>query len=256
MLWRKAWIETRWRFLAGLGVLALLTTGTVLGYPRLARAVAGLVADPQPQGAVARAIRDSLELSRTFAGYVWLNAVSQNLVQTGTLFAILLGSGGLRAEARGTGTLFTLSLPFSRRTLMTTRATTGLVEVFGLAVMPMGLIVLLAPAIGEHYRVVDALVYGACLFAGTAVFFSLTFWMATLFSDVWRPGLIACGIAIGVALCESALPATLTLAPFHVARAEGYFHAAQVPWLGLVLAATLSVIFVWRAVVTVERTDF
>lgn len=235
-------------------LLALLTTGTVLGYPRLASTLAGLVADPQPHGAVARAIRDSLKLSRTFAGYVWLNAVSQNLVQTGSLFAILLGSGGLRADARGT--LFTLSLPFSRRALMTTRAATGLAEVFGLAVLPMGLIVLLAPAIGEHYRVVDAVVYGACLFAGTAVFFSLTFWMATLFSGVWRPGLIACGIAIGVALCESALPATLTLGPFHVARAESYFHGAQVPWLGLVLAATLSLIFVWRAVVTVERTDF
>lgn len=254
MLWRKAWFETRWRFLAGVGVLALLTTGTVMGYPRLAKAVVGLVADPHPQGVVARAIRDSLELSRTFAGYVWLNAVSQNLVQTGTLFAILLGSGGLRVDPRGT--LYTLSLPFSRRALVATRAALGLTEVLGLAMLPMGLIVLLAPAIGEHYRLVDALVYGACLFAGTAVFFSLTFWMATLFTDVWRPGLIVCGVAIGVALCEAALPAAMTLAPFHVARAESYFHSARVPWLGLLLAVALSALFVWRAVVTVERTDF
>ena len=53
---------------------------------------------PQGEGTVAQAIREAVELSRTFAGFVWLNAFSQNFSQLGALFAILLGSGGLRRK--------------------------------------------------------------------------------------------------------------------------------------------------------------
>ena len=116
------------------------------------------IAAPQGSGMVASAIREALELSRTFRGYVWLNAFSQNLAQLGTLFAILLGSGALRTEAPGT--LYTLSLPVSRRALMTTRATAGLVELLVLMMVPALAIAMLAPAVGERYSIVDALVHG------------------------------------------------------------------------------------------------
>lgn len=254
MLWHKAWLETRWRFLTGLGVLALLAMGTVIEYPRVARELLPLVTAPQGDGMVARAIRESVELSRTFRGYVWLNAFSQNFVQMGTLFAVLLGSGGVRTDS--VGVLYTLALPFSRRALMTTRAATGLVELFALIMVPSLLLAGLAPAIGEHYSVVDAVVHGVCVFAATAVFFGLTFWLATKFSDLWRPGLIACGVAMGVALCEMVLTRAVPFGLFHMARAESYFRAAQVPWLALLLAFAGAALLVHRAVVTVERQDF
>jgi len=253
MLWHKAWLETKWRFLTGLCVLALLAMGAVFQYPH-AKELLPLVAVPQSDGMVARAIRESVELSQTFRGYVWLHAISQNFLQMGTLFAVLLGSGGLRTEA--VGSLYTLALPFSRRALMTTRAATGLVELFAVIMIPSLLLAVLAPAIGERYPVVDAVVHGVSVFAVTAVFFGLTFWLATAYSDVWRPGLIACGVALGLALCETVLAGTVSFGLFHVARAESYFREARVPWVGLLFATGVAGLMVQRAIVAVERQDF
>ena len=253
MLWHKAWLETRWRFLTGLGVLGVLALGTVFQYPQ-AKELLPLVALPQSDGFVARAIRESIELSGTFRGYVWLHAVSQNFIQMGTVFAVLLGSGGLRTES--VGALYTLALPFSRRALMTTRAATGLVELFAVITVPALLLAVFAPAIGEQYSVIEALVHGVCVFAVTAVFFGLTFWLATVFPDVWRPGLIACSVAMGLALCETVLADALPVGLFHLARAESYFREARVPWIGLLCAIGAAVVMVHRAIVAVERQDF
>ena len=50
-----------------------------------------------------------------------------------TLFAVLLGTGGLLSQASGGGALFTLSLPVSRNRLLGVRAATGLAELLVLA---------------------------------------------------------------------------------------------------------------------------
>ena len=42
-------------------------------------------------------------------GWVWVQWFRQNLLQTGTLFAVVLGSGGVISSSKGG--LFTLSLP-------------------------------------------------------------------------------------------------------------------------------------------------
>src|SRR5207245_11300712 len=116
-----------------------------------------------------------------------------------TLFAVLLGTGGLLSQ--GTA-LFTLSLPVTRHRLLGVRAAAGLAELFVLAIAPPLRIPLLPPAVGEHYGVGASLVHGACLFVASAVFFSLALLLSTIFADVWRPLLIACGAAIVLAFYE------------------------------------------------------
>ena len=254
MLWHKAWVDTRWRFLIGLALLTLLAIGAVFGYPQVARKLLPLVKVPDADGPVARAIRQSIELSRTFRGYVWLNAFSQNFAQLGTLFAVLLGSGGLGAETAGT--LFTLSLPVSRRALMATRAASGLAELFALTMIPSLVISLFAPVIGEHFSLLDAIVHGGCFFVATTLFFSLTFWLSTTVADVWRPGLIACAVAVFIGVCEAALDQVAPFGIFHVMRADSYFYNARVPWVGLLVAVALSAMLLCSAVVAIERRDF
>jgi len=253
-MWHKAWLDTRWRFIIGLGVLVLLAMGTVMGYPLVARRLLSVQRLPETDDLVSRAIRESIELSRTFRGHVWMNAFRQNFAHLGTLFAILLGSGGLRTER--VGTLFTLSLPVSRRALVLSRAACGLTELFALVMIPALMIPLMAPAIGERYAPLDAIVHGLCLFVAATAFFSLTFWLSTTSSDVWRPGLFVCGIAILVALCEAALPWTASFGVFHAMRGDSYFRDATVPWMGLVIAVAASAVLLYRALVVVERQDY
>jgi hypothetical protein len=174
----------------------------------------------------------------------------------GTLFAILLGSGSLFAQASGRATLFTLSLPVSRMRLLGVRAATGLSELFLLMLAPSLLIPLLAPAIGEHYPIVDALVHGACVFVVGAVFFSLALLLSTIFADMWRPLMIACGMAVFLAVAEQvgAMPERFGL--FRIMSAEAYFRGGGLPWGGLLLSLALSAGLLFGAAVHLERRDF
>ena len=85
------------------------------------------------------------------------------MTQMLSLFAVLLGTGGLLSQASGGGALFTLSLPVSRKRLLGVRAATGLAELLALAFVPPLLLPLLSPAVGQSYGIGDALVHGACL---------------------------------------------------------------------------------------------
>lgn len=254
MLWHKAWTDTRWRFLIGLGLLSLSALSTVYGYPMLARKLVDIVTPEHPDSMVGRAIRDSLELARTFRGYVWMNGFRQNFAQMATLFAVLLGSGGLRTD--GPGTLFTLSLPASRRRLTTTRAAVGLAELFALGLAPALLVWGFAPAIGEQYALADALVHGLCLFVAATAFFSLTTWLATTSSDIWRPGLLACGVALMLGLCEALFDDATWIGPFHTMAGGTYFRDGRLPWAGLALAGAFSWVMLHRAVAGIEHRDF
>ena len=253
-MWYKAWLETRWRFLIGLAIFVLLTMGNVMGYPLVARRLLSVQTVPQADDLVSRALRESFELSRTFRGYVWMNAFRQNLPQLGTLFAILLGSGGLRTER--VGTLFTLSLPVSRRSLTLTRTACGLSELFAMVMISALMIPLMAPAIGERYALLDAIVHGVCLFVTATAFFSLTFWLSTTSSDVWRPGLVVFGIVVLLFVCEAVLPWTAPFGLFHTMRGDSYFRNATVPWIGLAIAVAASGLLLHRAVVVAERQDY
>lgn len=254
MLWYKSWLETRWRFLIGFAVLAIMACGTIYDYLAvqklmpMARAI-------EPTGEIGRRIKEAVEIEREFRGFVWLQWFRQNLSQTGTLFAVLLGSGGLLSRSSG-GALFTLSLPVTRRELLTARAATGLAEFFALALVPSLLIPLLAPSIGQTYSIVDALVHGLCIFLGGAVFFSLAFLLSTAFDDLWRPLLIACGVGLVLAVVETAAGSAWRGGLFHVMSAESYFRSGAIPWVGMLVATALSAGMLYASTVNIARRDW
>src|SRR5713226_3958992 len=222
MLWYKSWLETRWRFLIGLALLMLSAASTVLAYPKVVKLLP-LVPTIDAGGELGRRIREGVALVRDYRGYVWSQWFRQNMLQMWALFAALLGSGGLLSQASGGGALFTLSLPATRNRLLGVRAATGLAELLGLALVPTLLLPVLSPAVGETYGLGDALAHGACLFIGAAVVFSLAFLLSTVFSDVWRPALIAlCAVAV-LGLCEPFFPELARYSLFGIMAGEVYF---------------------------------
>src|SRR5262249_690901 len=177
MLWHKAWVETRWRFLIGLGILLCSAGGTVLIYPQLMKLVPA-VPPADANSLLVRQIRESAELMRTYRGSIFGQWSRRGLPQAWTIMAALLGSGGLLTQGSA---LFTLSLPVSRGYLSGVRALLGLAELFALAVLPTLLLPLLSPAVGQSYAAGEALVHAVCLFAAGPAFFSLAFLLSTAF---------------------------------------------------------------------------
>jgi len=255
MLWYKSWMETRWRFLIGLVLLICSAAGTVLAYPEVVRLLP-LAPKLDVGGEIGRRVTEAIELSRDYRSYVWSQWFRQNLPQMWALFAVLLGTGGLLSQASGGGTLFTLSLPASRNRLLGVRAVTGLAELLVLAIIPPLLLPVLSPAVGQTYGIGDALVHSACLFIGGAVFFSLTFLLSTVFSDVWRPGLIVFSAAVALALIELAARDLSPYSLFRVMSGEVYFRGGGLPWLGLLASAAMSVAMLCVAARNIARQDF
>ena len=255
MLWYKSFLETRSRFLIGLAILMLSVTGTVLAYPRVAQLLP-LVPSMDTSGEIGRRIKDIADLSRTYHGYIWVQALRQNVTQMLTFFAVLLGTGGLLSQASGSGALFTLSLPVSRNRLLAVRTATGLAELAALAFVPILVLPLISPAVGGHFGIVDALVHGACLFVAGSVLLSLASLLSTVFHDTWRPVLIACACAAVLGIAEAFFGELSRYSLFGVMSGEIYFRDGGVPWLGLLASAAVSATMLFAASRNLARQDF
>jgi hypothetical protein len=255
MLWKKAWLETRSRFIAGVLILTVMTGVKVYEYVVTLRAMpaAESVLSGAGNTPLGNAIRDAIAVQREFRGFIWYTAYRDNLTTMGVLFAVLLGCGGLLAEARKGSALFTLSLPVTRRQLLGARTATGLAQCFVIAMIPPLAIPLLAPSVGQQYSIVDALAHGLCLFFVAALFYSLASFLSTVFGDFWRPMLIAFFIACVAAMAQFAAP---EFGLFRVMSGEAYFRNGTLPWMGFVTTAVLASALLYSAAETLERRDF
>jgi len=256
MLWYKAWLETRWRFLIGLFLLVGSAAMIVLAYTRVIRMLLPLVPDVTPDTQIGRELKEAAELLRSYRGYIWSQWFSQNMPQTWSIFAVMLGTGGLVAQTSRGGALYTLSMPVSRTRLLGVRAATGLSELFVLAIVPSLVLPIVSPAVGQTYGIGDALVHGVCLFVRGSTLFSLAFLLSTVFADLWRPAIIAfCALAV-VGFFERIFHDALPSSLFHIMSAERYFRGQGVPWPGLIFSALVSAALVYGAVANIERRDF
>ncbi len=255
MLWYKAWLETRWRFVIGLAILMVSACGTVLAYPQVMRLMP-LASTIQADGEIGRRVQEAVALAREYRGYIWSQWFRQNLIQMWTVFAAILGAGGLVAQSSGGGALYTLSMPASRARLLGVRAAAGLGELLVLAVVPSLLIPLLSPAIGDSYSLVDVLVHSACLFFGGAVFYALAVCLSTIFSDVWRPLLIALAAAAVIAVVEAFVRNEWPYGIFRLMNGEAYFRSRHVPWAGLLATTAAAAALFYGAASSLEHRDF
>jgi hypothetical protein len=254
MLWYKSWLETRWRFLIGLVLIACSAAGVVFTWPTMMKLLP-LVPNVEVSGEIGRRIKESAEVAREYRGYIWSQWFSQNLTNMGTLFAVLLGTGGLLSQAPG-ATLFTLSLPIPRKRLFAVRALAGLGEFMALVFVPTLLIPVLSPAVGKSYSLADCMIHGACLFIAGAVFFSLALLLSTVFSDIWLPLLVALAVAVGLGLCEQVFRGMSVYGIFGVMSGEVYFRNGHLPWPGLLASLAASVAMLYGAATNLARRDF
>ena len=251
MLWYKAWLETRWRFLIGFILIAALAVVTVRAQPTLI-GLLRLVPRVDPDSELGRQIAEGVALASTYEGYIWSQWFLKNLAQTWTMFAALLGAGGLLSQThRGEG-LFMLSMPVSRRRIAVVRAATCLTQLFAMALIPSLLIPVLSPSIGQSYGAGDTLVHVLCFVVAGSAFYSLAFLLSTVFADVWRPFLIVACLAI----VEQSIRDYAKTGMFRLMSAESYFRGDGIPWLAMFGAAAVSAAMLYAAVKNLERFDF
>ena len=250
MLWHKAWVDTRWRFLIALALLLVPACGSSLSFPSVRDFLASIELPVVADEEAAAAFRESLELTRTFRGYAWSQWFSQSFPVLLTLFAALLGSGSPLVKG-GSGALFSLALPVARGRWIGTRAGTALGELFVLALAPSLVFAALAPVVGEQFDVSEAVAYGLSAFVGASLFLGLAVFLSTLFSDVWRPLLLTC---VGALAIGAIVPHDFGL--FRAMGGESYFYSGTFAWPELLVSAAAAAGFVYAAAARIARRDF
>jgi hypothetical protein len=249
MVWHKAWLDTRTKFLVVLAVLVVIAVGNVFGWVQV-QAILPNVSVSGGSRVVADAVNEALEAERTFRGYIWNNWFAGNFKNCLVLFAALLGSGSTLSPS-GRGMLFSLALPVLRSRWFAARAAIGLVELFALALVPSLVIALLAPAVNESYSLADAMVHGLLAFVVGSVFYALAMLASAIFDDLWRAMLLTVVAAIALAVVEYGLPTVSGL--FAAMSGRTYYYDGTLPWLGLIVSVALTLALLYAACLGVRQ---
>jgi ABC-2 type transport system permease protein len=159
MLWYKAWLETRSRFLISLvGMVALCSVFVLHGD------------------------RDAIyEVPADYYNYV-LFAGHQILVMMWALAVTLIMMGGLLREKATGSSAFTLALPVSRTRLMVVRICMGLAQAAVLAIVPWAAMFTVGSIFGKTHSVSQAAYYLVLLLGGGLVFFAMAVLISSLIS--------------------------------------------------------------------------
>jgi ABC-2 type transport system permease protein len=244
MLWYKAWLESRARFLLSACTVALLCVAFVLLH------------------------REAAELadhSRSYVEYIWRIVYKGYLREIFVLLAVLLGVGGLMRERDHGTTTFTLALPVSRWRLVFIRAAVGVLEVLGLSVLPALILPSMSSLVGEVYPWSQAWQFGLLWSVSGAFFFAIGFLASIFFAGEYTAPVVAVIAMLGYSLAVE-LPQIERFAPdvhdlmsgvdMPYFRSDVYLLTGTLPWTALaVILFAVSCSLILAAKVT-DRQDF
>jgi len=171
MLFYKAWIESRTRFL--LGTFAIVSLAAV--FVLFNHDVRAIVVEDQV----------------SYAVYIWRGIFKGQLRDIFVILTLLLGLGGLERE-RSYGTAgHTLALPVSRWRLIITRGITGIIETTVMAFLTAGIVPILSPFIHESYPWRLALQFAFLWTLGGTLVFAMGFIASVLFAGEYSAAIAA-----------------------------------------------------------------
>jgi len=246
MLWYKVWLETRLWFFLGIVGLAAQAIALYASYPM----------DPQtsyPNGALGVAAQEMARLrTGEFTGYVWVRWFSTTMLLFWPVYVIALAGTGFE---RAAGREYLLSLPVTRRHAAVTHLAVVLAEISVITVVPSLLVCALAPLVGQHYPVGDALVHSLLLLLGGLGLFGLTLFLRNATSDVLA--YIAVGSLVLISILLTFMAKELTpYSMFRVMNGADYFFDHRVPWTGLALNVGLGGTLIWLSLLSVDHRDY
>lgn len=241
MLWYKAWLETRARFLACLFGITLI--------------IAFLVHHAEsiilPQWRHADSSNNLVFFAQGYLMAVWILSV------------ILLGMGGLGRE-RAVGTSpFTLALPVSRRRLIGVRMALGIFQAISLAVIPWIAIVVITHFAGSPILLSQAAFYLLLLISGGLIYLA----MAVLISSLIEGEYTAPAVAYGLTILTGIVFGNVSwLRPYvdiwrfmggdnHLDKST-FLLVGPFPWAGALACLFIAAAMLFSSVLVIQRQEF
>jgi hypothetical protein len=236
MLWYKAWLETRSRFLISLGGILGICSARVLRM-------------------------DGLGDSAVSWYYFALQQTHEQLCMFWVLAVMLLMMGGLVREKAVGASAFTLALPVSRTRLMGVRISMGLIEAMALAIVPWAVMFLIAITTGKANSVSWALFHVVLLAGGGSLFFAFALLISSLVEGEYTAPAVSLGVALAVTMVLGDKPLT-AYNPFNFMVGREYLDkltttiVGTMPWLRLTVTILIATLFTGISIKAIQRREF
>ena len=236
MLWYKAWLETRSRFLTCLATLTIFCAVFVQHAQGLIR--------PEWKSDFNRL----LFVNQQFVVIMWILGV------------VLLGMGGIvREKVIGTSPL-TLSLPVSRARLLGVRVGMGILEAITLGVVPWVTVFLVSSLARKPILITQVGFYLLLLVGGGLVYFAMAVLVSSLVGGEYTAPAVAFGLVLLAAMLFDAW-----LRPFNVWRLvtgdyfidrSTFLLSGHLPWLAILASLSVAVLMLLASIMVVQRREF
>jgi hypothetical protein len=238
MLWYKAWLETRSRFLVMFIGVIVLFSALVWHREMDAESWSGM-----------GYFNDVLHSSQGMLALIWVPVV------------IMLMMGGLLRENASGAASFTLALPVSRNRLMGVRIGMGGIQALALGVLPSCCMYAVAHFTGKAYSPSQLAFHVLLLLSGGSVFFGLAVFTSSLIEGEYTAPAVALGIAMVMlmGLGEQQLkpfnPAEFMMGSAYLDRHSNLLVGAF-PWAIACSWLALSAVLLFAATRFIARRDF
>jgi ABC-type transport system involved in multi-copper enzyme maturation permease subunit len=239
VLWYKAWLETRARFLTCLTVLTVFCAFFI-------HHAQGFLHPGHPGSKTD--FNRLLYIAQVYVVFVWILSV------------VLLGMGGLIRE-KSTGTsLLTLSLPVSRAHLLWARIAVGVLEAVSLAVVPWATIFLVSSAGGMPVQLRQVGFYVLLLVGGGLVYFAMAVLVSSLVEGEYTAPAVAFGLVFLSAILFDAWLRRFNLwrlvtGDFYLDRST-YLLAGRFPWTGIIASLCVAAALLFASINILEKREF
>lgn len=248
MLWYKAWLETRARFLTSLTTVTIFC-GILVKH---ALYISCSSTFPCAQGL----IRPGRQ-----ADLYFLLMVTQNyLVVMWVLAVVLLGMGGIvREKALGTASL-TLTLPVSRVRLLGVRVEMGVLQAIILAVLPWVTVFAVSRLAGLPVSITQVGLYVLLLVGGGLVYFAMAVLVSSLVGGEYTAPAVAFGVVLLTAIGFDAWLRRFSVwrlinGDFSIDRST-YLLSEHLPWLGILASLSVAALILVASAIVVHRREF
>lgn len=238
MLWYKAWLETRSRFLISLlGMVAICPLWTF-----------HLEQDALPS-TTADYYNFVLYDSHSMLVMIWILAVT-----------LIMMGGLLREQATGVSA-FTLALPVSRVRLMSIRIGMGFIQALILAIVPWVAIFLTASIFGKTHSVSQAAFYLVLLLGGGLIFFAVAVLASSVVGGEYTAPLASFVTVIATAVAFNSR-SLRPFSPWLFMLGGGYVNPRTsllvwpIPWLQTASYVLLAALLLVISVKMVQRREF
>jgi ABC-2 type transport system permease protein len=234
MLWYKAWLETRSRFLIALVGSVALCSRLVVIFLRNGT--------PSHLSQVLHAAHETLAA-------VWLLAVT-----------LIMMGGLLREKAVGTSS-FTLSLPASRLRLMSVRIGMGIAEAILLAILPWIAMLFFAKVAGKTHFIAQASIHAFLLLGGGVLFLAASFLISSFVEGEYTAPIVSCGAIIMFAYLMSD-DKVRPYSPWAFMLGSEYFHwrtaqfVGPIPWMHAGVFVTIAALMTLASIKVIQWRDF